>query len=91
MAEFQIVERLSNWGYWDQIGGKTIKPGKYMIKWPDGNVSTEIVVIDRRPFSYGDMGQTYESEDCKAYAAIEYHGSVGRVYLQGLAIKKVNE
>lgn len=49
-----VIGTFSNWCYMDQFDvvdnqpGQDIEPGDYTIFWPDGNVTIERIVIEKR-------------------------------------------
>lgn len=87
MDTFSKVTTLSNWGYWDQLGGKTLKEGEIVsVFWPDGTITQSTTIhIDRVEFSLGPRDGM--SEDCSAYLEVELHGADVRVYLRDSKIQ----
>lgn len=89
--DFYEVKKVDNWGSWYEWNGKVIEAGCYWIRWPDGKETQENVHPLSIPFSYGDMGHTYESSNTTAYIEKEVNGVKARVDILGLFIKPIKE
>jgi len=88
-----VIERYSNWGYWDQLDGKSIVDGELLlVTWPDGGPKQIIraFVVDRGVMIY-DHGNSYMGNDVRATARIEYRGVLVEVPLIGLEAKRVTQ
>lgn len=72
---FARVSRKSDWGYWDQLDGETLRTGETIeVLWPDGSTSRHRCQIDRRSYHGTDTGSPIEIPDETAYVKIEVRG-----------------
>ena len=91
MVEFKEVTQYSNWGYWDQLNGKTLEKGEeIVVRWPDGGLDCACVV-DTIEWgeSYSDMGSPTTIPHAVALAVIPIRGATVRVVLRGSGLKAV--
>lgn len=70
------VTRYSNWGYWDQLDGVTLKEGELIsVQWGDGTVTKESVVIREYNTVTSDHGHMCDIPHVEAYVKTSVHGT----------------
>lgn len=46
MTDFIKIVKFSDWCYVDKLNGKDVASGQYEVQWPDGEITTEKLVVD---------------------------------------------
>ena len=81
---FHKVERVSDWGYWDELNDKPVMDGRHLIKWADGTISEEDVKVNKGARGISDMGHRDDIPDYYAYVVVSVHGTPTEVKIAGL-------
>jgi hypothetical protein len=68
---FLRLSVLSNWGYWDQLDGVTLEDGEALeVRWPDGTITRELVVIKSTVFQTYDHGHRCDCSRVEAFVEV---------------------
>ncbi len=81
---FYKVERVSNWGYWDELNGKPVIDGRHLIKWLDGSITEEDVKVYDGKRVISDMGHPADIKDSYAYVVVSVRGVDTEIKIAGL-------
>lgn len=84
------VITVSNWNNYDaldQEGKPILRSGRYRIKWADGTITVEDVIVKREIFQYSDMGHAYQGMNQFAYVKVNVKGTMTDVRIVGLMVK----
>ena len=82
----------SNWGWWDQLDGETLRDGDLLeVTWPDGATTTETVVTRTTYEMVGDHGHDERTPRVEAFVAIRHRGAEGvvRLVAAGVSCRRV--
>lgn len=85
------VELTSNWGYWDQLDGETLKDGELLrIEWPNGTVEELPVRVRDVGCTIHDMGHQYTGQDIRAFVEKVVNGKAVLIEARGLLAERVS-
>jgi hypothetical protein len=78
------IEKVSNWGYWDALGGRRLGVGEQLlIRWANAPPSTHAVEIDHRTFEVSEQGGSSTCDNDAAYVTLELPQGTARIYIRG--------
>lgn len=88
---FVRVVQGGSWGYWDVFEGTNteVPCGRYLVKWEDGRVSVEDVMIEEGTMHYTDMGHDGIGRDSYAYFVKIINGNSIEIKLRGFMVYPV--
>jgi len=87
------VEVYSNWCYLDALEGIPLKEGEQLrVKWPDGEITEEKVVLESSSYRMMDHGSPCDIGTSKAFVEATVKGvkCLIRLYGQDILCERVN-
>lgn len=85
------IEPHRNWGYQDALEGHLLVEGEVLhVKWPNGEVTTETISVEKGTYHYEDHGHPGTGPDDHAYIVHEVRGFKVNLYICGLRAARVS-
>jgi len=74
------IEVRSNWGYFDALEGRDLRPGECLrIEWPDGSTTEETIGVEDHGYESSREGHI---SSMKAYVKVLVRGAPAKVWLR---------
>lgn len=88
MSDFSPIVQYSDWGYFDQLDGKTLQEGeKLFVRWPDGSETQHICHIKSTSIYIMEHGSHCDIPTVQAIVRINHNGVQAEIPLRQPGIK----